>query len=88
LGEELFFDYGEGGFEKAGRVSSEHDLEGAGFDELLSYLQDLIPMAIAVVGIIMSYKQPEKRNHALTTTVLGRFPEPVTRRQAGSAEET
>jgi len=27
-------------------------------------------MAIAVVGIIMSYKQPEKKNHAFTTTVL------------------
>jgi hypothetical protein len=32
LAEELFFDYGEGGFEEVGRVAAEHDLEGAGLD--------------------------------------------------------
>src|SRR5439155_22979784 len=34
------------------------------------YLPDAVPMVVAIVGIIMSYKQPERRNHLRTTLVL------------------
>lgn len=36
---------------------------GFGLDETLSWLSDFVPMAIAVVGIIMSYKQPKEKDH-------------------------
>ncbi len=39
-------------------------------DKILSVLQDLIPMAVAIIGIIMSYKQPGSKSHKLTTIVL------------------
>ena len=39
-------------------------------DKIVSYLPDAVPMVVAIVGIIMSYKQPERRNHLRTTLVL------------------
>lgn len=41
-----------------------------GLDATLSWLSDFVPMAIAVVGIVMSYKQPKEKNHFAATVVL------------------
>ncbi len=41
-----------------------------GLDQTLSWLSDFVPMSIALVGIIMSYKQPREKNHLAATTVL------------------
>jgi hypothetical protein len=40
------------------------------FYKFLAIASDFIPMAIAVAGIIMSYKQPQKESHLKTTLVL------------------
>jgi len=36
----------------------------------LSVMADLVPMAIALVGIIISYKIPRKEHHLRTTLIL------------------
>lgn len=38
--------------------------------KFLALVSDFIPMAIAVAGIIMSYKQPPKESHLKTTLIL------------------
>src|ERR1017187_3862924 len=37
---------------------------------LLSMLADFVPMAIALVGIVMSYRAPKKEHHFRTTVIL------------------
>jgi hypothetical protein len=39
-------------------------------DAALPLLADAIPMLIAIVGVVMSYKQPKRENHLVTTVVL------------------
>ncbi len=41
-----------------------------GADEVLPLLADSVPLLIAVIGIIMSYRQPSKESHLVTTIVL------------------
>lgn len=41
-----------------------------GFDLFLPLLADLVPLLIAVVGIVMSYRQPRKETHLMATVVL------------------
>jgi TctA family transporter len=40
------------------------------FYKFLAIAADFIPMAIALAGIIMLYKQPQKENHLKATLVL------------------
>lgn len=39
-------------------------------DTAVGLLPDFVPMAVAIVGIIMSYKQPERQNRLRTTLIL------------------
>jgi hypothetical protein len=41
-----------------------------GLDTTLPFLADFVPMLVAIVGIIMSYRQPRQKDHALATFVL------------------
>jgi hypothetical protein len=42
-------------------------------DTTLPLLADAVPMLIAIVGVVMSYKQPKRENHLVTTIVLIMF---------------
>lgn len=42
-------------------------------DTALPLLADAVPMLIAVAGVVMSYKQPKRENHLVTTIVLIMF---------------
>ena len=39
-------------------------------DTVLPILSDFVPIAMALVGIIMSYKQPKRESHLWTTVIL------------------
>ena len=41
---------------------------GAG--AVLPLLSDLVPILIAIIGIILSYRQPKKESHAVVTLIL------------------